>query len=155
MNFGIKDFWVLQRIATSQGFGLQKLWTNEPSKYRVDPGRPIKFPTIYWNWPPVTCTVGLLCPSIQRSWKWGILVSPCPSVRLWTKSCPLCIFNNTRRIHYIFAHLIKRLQKVCRVWSLLYKIKKIESLANSLNLYIWRCLLLTWHPISWGGGGCF
>ena len=40
-----------------------------------------------------------------------ILVSPCPSVRpsvrLWTESCPLCIFNNTRRIHFIFAHLIK------------------------------------------------
>ena len=30
------------------------------------------------------------------------------SVRLWTESCPLCIFNNTRRIHFIFAHLIKQ-----------------------------------------------
>ena len=39
----------------------------------------------------------------------------CPSVRLWTESCPLCIFNNTHRIHFIFAHLIKQLQKVCRV----------------------------------------
>ena len=26
---------------------------------------------------------------------------------LWTESCPLCIFNNTCQIHFIFAHLIK------------------------------------------------
>ena len=45
----------------------------------------------------------------------GITLSVCPSVRLWTESCPLCIFNNTHRIHFIFAHLIKQLQKVCRV----------------------------------------
>ena len=45
----------------------------------------------------------------------GILFSPSPSVRLWTESCPLFIFNNTHRIHFIFAHLIKQLQKVCRV----------------------------------------
>ena len=47
----------------------------------------------------------------------GITLSVCPSVRpsvrLWTKSCPLCIFNNTHRIHFIFAHLIKQLKKVC------------------------------------------
>ena len=36
-------------------------------------------------------------------------------VRLWTESYPRCIFNNTRRIHFIFAHLIKQLQKVCRM----------------------------------------
>ena len=45
----------------------------------------------------------------------GITLSVCPSVRLWTELCPLCIFNNTHRIHFIFAHLIKQLQKVCRV----------------------------------------
>ena len=43
----------------------------------------------------------------------GITLSICPSVHLWTESCPLCIFNNTHRIHFIFAHLIKQLQKVC------------------------------------------
>ena len=42
-------------------------------------------------------------------------MSVCPSVRLWTESCPLCIFNNTCWILFIFAHLIKQLQKVCRV----------------------------------------
>ena len=45
----------------------------------------------------------------------GITLSVCPSVRLWTESCPLCIFNNTHWIHFIYAHLIKQLQKVCRV----------------------------------------
>ena len=44
----------------------------------------------------------------------GITLSVSPSVRLWTESCPLCIFNHTHRIHFIFAHLIKQLQKV---WS--------------------------------------
>ena len=47
--------------------------------------------------------------------KGGILVSICPSVRLWTASCPLCIFYNTRWVHFIFTHLIKQLQKVCRM----------------------------------------
>ena len=51
----------------------------------------------------------IFIPPLQRS----LLVSPCPSVRLWTESCPLYIFNNTYRIHFIFAHLIKQLQKVC------------------------------------------
>ena len=49
---------------------------------------------------------------LQRSWKGGILVSPCPSVRLsvclWTESGPLCIFNNTHQIHFILAHLINQ-----------------------------------------------
>ena len=38
-----------------------------------------------------------------------------PSVCLWTESYPLCIFYNTCRIHFIFTHLIKQLQKMCRV----------------------------------------
>ena len=36
-------------------------------------------------------------------------------VRLWTESCPLCIFNNTLRIHFIFALHIEQFQKVCRM----------------------------------------
>ena len=47
-------------------------------------------------------------------------------VRLWTESCPLCIFNNTHRIHFIFAHLFKQPQKV-----LVSKYK---------NLKFWRIL---------------
>ena len=55
---------------------------------------------------------------VERGVYWYHLVrlSVRPSVRLWTESCPLHIFKNTHRIHFIFAHLIKQLQKVCRVW---------------------------------------
>ena len=42
----------------------------------------------------------------------GITLSVCPSV---DRIVSLCIFNNTHWIHFIFAHLIKQLQKVCRV----------------------------------------
>ena len=52
--------------------------------------------------------------------KGGILVSPCPSVsfhlsiplsfclsaHLWTESCPLCIFYNTRQIHFKFLKFV-------------------------------------------------
>ena len=57
----------------------------------------------------------LFYPLLQQSWKGGILVSPCPSVCLWTELCPLCIFNNTHQIHFIFTHLIKQLShvKIC------------------------------------------
>ena len=46
---------------------------------------------------------------------WDQILQRCPSVRLWTESCPLCIFYNTPRIHFIFTHLIKQLQMVCCV----------------------------------------
>ena len=61
--------------------------------------------------------------------KGGILVSPGPSVRpsMWTESCPLCIFNNTHWIHFIFAHFIKQLQKVLHV----------KFLAATKQLYKW------------------
>ena len=53
-----------------------------------------------------------IIPSLNKV-EGGILVSPCPSVRLWTESCPLCIFHHTHGILFIFMHLIKHLQKVC------------------------------------------
>ena len=56
-----------------------------------------------------------------------------PSVRLWTESCPFCIFHNTRWINFIFIHLIKQLQKVCR--GLIFcKILTFEYLAIFFNL---------------------
>ena len=84
-------------------------------------GELIRVPHVWWI---SKCNFSYTpTPPLQRSWKGGILVSPClsvrpsvrPFVRLWTESCPLCIFKNTRRIHFIFAHLIKQLQKVYRV----------------------------------------
>ena len=69
----------------------------------------------------VKCYI-LSYPPLQRSWKGGILVSPCPSVRLsvcpsvrlWTELCPLCIFNNTHRIH-IYTSYQATLEGVSRV----------------------------------------
>ena len=43
----------------------------------------------------------------------GFTLSVCTSVRLWTESRALSIFNNTCLIHFVFTHLIKQLQKVC------------------------------------------
>ena len=54
-------------------------------------------------------------PSVRPSIHLSIRLSIFPSVCLWTESCLLCIFNTTRRMHFIFAHLIKQLQKVCHV----------------------------------------
>ena len=40
--------------------------------------------------------------------------SPCPpvrlSVRLWTESCPLCIFHNIHPTHFVFTDFINQLQ---------------------------------------------
>ena len=58
---------------------------------------------------PFFCT-GIFIPPASTKYNGFTL-----SVRLWTESCPLCIFNITRQIHFIFAHLIKQLQKVCGV----------------------------------------
>ena len=54
---------------------------------------------------------------VERGVYWFHVVRPSVrlSIRLWTKSCPLCIFHNNSRIHFIFAHLINQLEKVYRV----------------------------------------
>ena len=58
---------------------------------------------------------------VEREVYWFHAVRPSvcasvrPPVRLWTESYPLCNFHNTSRIHFIFAHLIKQLQKVYHV----------------------------------------
>ena len=68
--------------------------------------------TVATCWSPEWLILTSLYPPLQLSWKGGILVSPCPSVHLWTESCPLCIFNNTHRIHFIFAHLILKFWRI-------------------------------------------
>ena len=62
---------------------------------------------------PVMIRYTLRFKEVERWVYWFHVVRP--SVRPWTKSCPLCIFHNTSQIHFVFAHLIKQLQKVCRV----------------------------------------
>ena len=64
----------------------------------------------------------------------GFILTVRLSVLLWMKSCPFCILNNTCRIHFIFTHLIKQLQKVYHVQSALKKIQKIYVLAIFFNL---------------------
>ena len=75
-----------------------------------------------------------IIPYAQLNWRWIywfhlVRLSVRRSVRLWTESCPLCIFHNTCWTHFIFAHLIKQLQKVCCMKSY-FKIQKILSFGN-------------------------
>ena len=53
--------------------------------------------------------------SVRLSVHLSVLPSVCASVPLCRELCPLCIFYNIYWIHFIFTHLIKQLQKVCRV----------------------------------------
>ena len=68
-----------------------------------------------------------------------VSLSICPSV-LWIGTCSLCIFNNSRQIHFIFTYLIKQFQKVCLVQGVFSKYK-------NLNFWLWLCLVLTWDAI--------
>ena len=76
--------------------------------------------------------------------------------RLWTKPCPLCIFHNTCRIHFIFAHIIKWLQKVCRVLLQNYKIwifgKFFEFVTLTLFFMTWDLIWITSIGNRGGGG---
>ena len=82
---------------------------------------------------------------------WDILVSLRPPVRPSVPRpslipCPLCSFYSSGWILFIFIHLIKQLQKVCRVQSFLQNCK-IWSFDNFLA-YTTSCLLLSWVPFS-------
>ena len=70
---------------------------------------------------------------VERGVYWFHLVrlsnGPSVRLRLWTESCPLCIFKKTPQIHFIFAHLIKQLQKVCHMYSL-FQNSKIWNFGN-------------------------
>ena len=64
-----------------------------------------------------TTTIPPRFDGVKRGIYWFHVIHPSVrlSVRLWTKPCPLCNFHNTSRIHFIFVHVIRQLQKVCRV----------------------------------------
>ena len=91
----------------------------------------------HWPWPSRSLSPP---PPASTKLKGGILVAPCSSVRLWTESCPLCIFNNTGRIHFIFAHLIKQLQKVwcefknSQIWNFGKFFKFVSLTLSSFDL---------------------
>ena len=78
----------------------------------------------------------------------GFTLSVRPSVRLWTASCPLCIFNNTHRIHFIFTHLTKQLKQVCCVYSV-FQNSTIWSFGKFLNLWLWLSLVLIQYEKVW------
>ena len=63
----------------------------------------------------------------------GVLILPCPSVRLYTKSCPLCISHNTSQIHFKFAHLINQVQKVCHVLSFSLQWRHNVTIASQIT----------------------
>ena len=63
----------------------------------------------------------------------GFTPSVRPSVRPSRIPCPLCSAYSFGWIHFIFIHLVKQLQKVCRVWSFLQNFK-IFNFGYFLNL---------------------
>ena len=63
-----------------------------------------------------------ILPQLQRSWMWGILISPwlsvCPSVcQFVDRILSVLYLLNTLQIHFNFTHLINQLEDVCCVLS--------------------------------------
>ena len=78
--------------------------------------------------PLTTKLLGGILVSLHPS----VCPSVCPSVPRPSRiPCPLCSFYSCGWIHYIFMHLIKQLQKVCRVQSFLQN-SKIWNFGNFL-----------------------
>ena len=86
--------------------------TGDLRRYRAHYDVIVMHFTSYWP--------GVIIPHAQRSC-WGVywFHSVRPSVRLSVRPsripCPLCSVYSFGWIHFIFIHLIKQLQKVCRV----------------------------------------
>ena len=82
----------------------------------------------------------LLCSPLNEV-DGGILVSPCPSVHMWTESCPLCIFYNIHGIDCMFTYLIKQLQMVSSVYVFLQlnnlTFSQILEICNFDFLLLW------------------
>ena len=80
--------------------------------------------TVKWYWIQLHLIMFYSLKTMLSIWSWRgvnwchlVSLSTRWSARLWTESCPLCIFHNTSQIHFIFTHHINQLQKVCRVLS--------------------------------------
>ena len=94
--------------------------------------------------------VVIIFPTQRNCWG-GILVSLHPSVCSSRIPCPLCSAHSSGWIHFIFVHLIKQLQKVCRVYSCMENFKiwifgkffKFVTLTVFFWLGIW-CESLVW-----------
>ena len=97
----------------------------------------------------------LFIPPASTKLKGGILVSPCPSVRL-----SVCGQNGVRSVSSTivigsisYLHILSSNFRRCVACNGCFKIQKLEILANSLNLLLWLWLLLTWDPIWLNGMG--
>ena len=89
-----------------------------------------------------------IIPPLQRSWKGGILVSPCPSVCL-----SVCGQNSVRSVSstiligpILYLHILSSNFRRCVTCKGCLKFQKFKNLANSLNVLLWLCLILTWDP---------
>ena len=91
----------------------------------------------------------------------GVYIGFIPSVRPSLILCPLCSAYSSGWIDFIFVHLIKQLQKVCRMYSFLqnFKIWSFDNFLEICNfdfvffwLGIW-CESLVWVIMGGGGGG--
>ena len=88
----------------------------------------------------------IIIPPAQQSC-WGGYIGFTPSVRLSVRPsripCPLCSFYSSGWIHFIFIHLIKQLQKVCRVWNFgnFFKICNFDFVLFWLGIW---CESLVW-----------
>ena len=86
-----------------------------------------------------------LYPPLQRSWKWGMLVLPCPSVH--PSVCDRSRVRTARsamlrRIYFIFRHFIHQLQKVCYVLRFFLN-SKIWMSADFCSIRYFRYFSLT------------
>ena len=102
---------------------------------------------------PLTNQKSSLYPPHQRSWKGGILVSPCPSVR---PSVCLSVCPSVDRI--VSALYLQQYSSdpfhICTSYqATLEGVSRIMPVSKFKNLKFLLCLLLTWDPIWLNGMG--
>ena len=79
----------------------------------------------------------------------GFTLSICLSVRLSVcgQNSVRCV-SSTRLVRSIsYLHILSSNFRRCVTYKVCFRMQKFEVLANSFNLYIWHCHLLTWDPI--------
>ena len=84
-----------------------------------------------------------VCPSVRPS----VRLSVCGQNRVRSASSTILIGS----ISYL--HILSNNFRRCVVCNGCFKIQKLEILTNSLNLWLWLSLLLTWDPIWLNGMG--
>ena len=107
VTWGTMDLWKIEEFVILVLWrGLQNMLGTPENSHDEDTG-----PSTKRSRYQEPCRVALSC--FNEAERGSIMVSPCcpsvlpsvrpcirPSVHLWTESCPLCIFNNTRWTHF-------------------------------------------------------